>query len=92
MQIECYESVGLADLLAKRGADELANKITADFDLAISAIASLETSLFQNHADPAAQEALRELYEVLGRLLSALKREVPSALEITLGFNSNDGD
>ena len=86
------ESVGLADLLAKRGADELANKITADFDLAISAIASLETSLFQNHADPAAQEALRELYEVLGRLLSALKREVPSALEITLGFNSNDGD
>lgn len=86
------DSVGLADLLAERGAGELANRITEDFDLAISAIASLETSLFQNHADPAAQEALRELHDVLGRLLSALKREVPAALKITLGFNSNDGD
>lgn len=83
---------GLANLLAKRGAAELAEKISADFDRAISATAAIEGNFFEDHAEPAAQQSIHELHQVLGGLLAALKREVPAALEITLGFNANDGD
>lgn len=83
---------GLDELLKKHGAAELSDKVTAQFDRAISATASIEGSLEQNHAEATNAEAIATLYATLGDLLAAFKREIPSTLGITLGFNSNDGD
>ncbi|MBB3048258.1 hypothetical protein FHR99_002532 [Litorivivens lipolytica] len=83
---------GLNELLQARGATELSDTVTTQFDRAISAIASLEGSLEQNHAKAANAESLETLYATLTDLLAAFKREIPSTLGITLGFNANDGD
>jgi predicted lipoprotein len=83
---------GLAMLLKQRDGEVLADNINNLFDRAVSVTASIEGSLFDNHNDSDTQLAIIQLHGLLGELLGALKREVPAKLNITLGFNANDGD
>lgn len=83
---------GLATLLKHRDGEVLANEINAKFDRAISITAAIEGSLFDGHNTSDTQLAILHLQGLLGELLAAFKRELPAKLNITLGFNSNDGD
>ncbi len=83
---------GLALLLRQRDGEALADRINKLFDRAVSVTASIEGSLFDNHNDADTQLAVIQLHGLLGELLSALKRDLPAKLNITLGFNANDGD
>ena len=86
------DGAGLEELLRHRDKEELSQKVTALFDRAISATASIEGSLSENHREAANRSAINTLHQTLGELLAAFKREIPATLGITLGFNANDGD
>ncbi len=83
---------GLAALLEHHNGQALADNINTLFDRAVGVTASIEGSLFDNHGDGDTQLAIIQLHGLLGELLGALKREVPAKLNISLGFNANDGD
>lgn len=86
------DGAGLEELLRHRDKEELSRQVTALFDQAISATASIEGSLSENHSEAANRSAINTLHQTLGELLAAFKREIPATLGITLGFNANDGD
>lgn len=81
---------GLNTLLVERGNRQLAGDINRQFDQALSLGAAIEGIDAPSRGDTPL--ALRQLYELLGKLLSHIKHDVPAALNITLGFNANDGD
>lgn len=83
---------GLAALLKHHGGEALANNINNNFDRAVSVTAAIEGSLFDDYGDSDTQLAIIQLHGLLGELLAAFKRDLPAKLNITLGFNANDGD
>lgn len=86
------DGAGLEELLRHRDKEELSQQVTALFDRAISATASIEGSLSENHSEAANRSAINTLHQTLGELLAVFKREIPATLDISLGFNANDGD
>ena len=53
---------------------------------------SIDISLIQAITHPPDQDKLAKIDKQLADLLAQLKRPLPTALGITLGFNANDGD
>ena len=57
-----------------------------------AALAAIEQPLAKAVSDPADIERVITLYSENQTLLRLLKTDVVTALGLTLGFNSNDGD
>ena len=81
---------GLNTLLAERGNPRLADDINRRFDRALALGATVEG--IDAPSRDGTLSAVGQLYGLLGELLIHIKHDVPAALNITLGFNANDGD
>jgi predicted lipoprotein len=83
------ETAGLDRLLRQAGEDELAARISAQFERIEQQLAPLGDSLLR---------ALEQDYDALGavatelKTLNSLLNEAMLALNVQLGFNSRDGD
>lgn len=84
--------VGVMPVLEAQGHKDLANRITAAFNASRERLASLPAPLFTQLQEPDALPQLQAAWDSLGQLLPLLKTELPTALQVHLGFNSNDGD
>lgn len=84
--------VGVLPVLEAQGHKDLADRITAAFKDSREHLAPLPAPLFTQLQEPDALPLLQAAWDSLGRLLPLLKTELPTALQVHLGFNSSDGD
>ena len=82
----------LRRLLAAKGNDELADKIQTQINMCLSLVSAIDIPLSLAVMDVAHKQQLEALHQAVGELNSLLKSGLSSALDIKLGFNSNDGD
>lgn len=83
---------GLAAYLAAKGHAKLSQEVDEAFQRALVAVNALDSSLFEVASDPRGDPRVTRLYVTVSELLTLLKRDLPKALNITLSFNSKDGD
>lgn len=87
------DGYGLADYLAEQPQVEAG--LLSDIDRGFAAVnkqfAKLSGPLFEQLGEPHSYDELAELYRQLGALEKSLS-QLPERLQISLGFNSNDGD
>lgn len=85
------DQYGLEDYLRDTQHADLAKTLS---DLMSAAIKETEQSaaFFTAVTDKEQRLQLDHLYQTLGELLSTVKNDLPPALGVQLGFNSNDGD
>ena len=86
------EGFGLDDLLRAKAQNELAETIDQQFELSIAAADALPGKLFDAISAGQDAAALAALDSASRDLISLLKRDLPAALGIKLGFNAKDGD
>lgn len=79
-------------LLAAAKQQALAKRIEDSFAEVGETFAALPQPLFSSVTQPAALPQFQAAFDQLGVLLGLLKRDVPAALGLQLGFNANDGD
>jgi predicted lipoprotein len=79
------------DYLISRKQNILAKKINAQFDTVLAQL-SQAPALFDAVADNQQRETIEQIYKTLENLVGTLKNELPPAMGVQLGFNSNDGD
>lgn len=83
---------GLRPLLLAGGHKPLAQQLDDTFNLVAKTLASLPSPLFTQIQEPSALPQFQAAFDQLGQLLALLKRDLPTALGLQLGFNANDGD
>lgn len=82
---------GFSTYLDNQGQHALNHQITEALDSIHTALAKSDTSLF-NSLNEGDAEYWQAVVKDLEPLIQVLKHELPQALNIQLGFNSNDGD
>ncbi len=84
---------GLGMYLGQKGHAILANNINENVQTTRGAIEAMPTSLFEQLNQPQGQaQAVKDLQDHLLQLTQHFKTDIPTALNIQLGFNNNDGD
>lgn len=83
---------GLRPLLVAGDHQALAQQLDDAFANAEKILGQLSGPLFTQIADPAALPQFQTAFDQLGKLLGLMKRDLPAALGLQLGFNANDGD
>jgi predicted lipoprotein len=71
---------------------DLDQQIHQQFSLVLQQLQQLEKPLFIAVTEPEQQLLLTALYSDVTGLVTLMKNELPSAMGVNLGFNSNDGD
>ncbi len=71
---------------------ELAVKITDAFNVALRSLEQIPLSLHKAVADPAARQTVLNLRTQIDQLQTLFAGPAPQALDLSLGFNSLDGD
>lgn len=82
---------GLGMYLGQKGHATLANNINKNLQDTRSAIEAMSASLFEQLNQQQSQAA-KDLQDHLLQLTQHFKTDIPTALNIQLGFNNNDGD
>lgn len=82
--------IGFAPLLADNS--ELAGRIDSTFARAVALCRKNEESLYDSAADPELRPALQRLLSAVSELKRLIGGELPSAIDLPLGFNALDGD
>ncbi|MGH1370829.1 MAG: imelysin family protein [Cellvibrionaceae bacterium] len=82
---------GLGIYLRQKGLATLAESITQNLQKTRYAIETMPASLFEQLSQPQAPAAV-SLQNHLLQLTQHFKTDIPTALNIQLGFNNNDGD
>jgi len=82
---------GVDDLLRAKRASVLAYSIDTGFESVAAALPE-DLVLFDAVDDPEEAARLEALHAELTVLVRAIKNDVPPVLDVTLGFNSRDGD
>lgn len=90
--IDMLYSAGLETYLVTRDQAALAQTLRRQLDTTRSALDAAMTPLFDAATQPQTREQLGALQAEVAELVRLLKRELPPALGVSLGFNSNDGD
>lgn len=90
--IETVFNAGLAQYLHEKGEAALVQNIQAQLTTATGLLTALKQPLFEAVHNEEQHQALTALHSEIVRLIALLKRELPPAIGVTLGFNSNDGD
>lgn len=85
-------STGLSPLLLAGGHGALAQQLDEAFNLTGKILADLPAPLETQIQEPALLPQFQAAFDQLGQLLALLKRDLPAALGLQLGFNANDGD
>ena len=85
------DGFGFDDYLRQKGQKTLADKLSNQFSQVIGQSAALP-AMFDAVNDKLTRKPLEQIYQTAGELLATLKRELPPALGLSLGFNANDGD
>lgn len=83
---------GLKPVLIAEGHADLANRIEQSFGDSRKALSALPAPLFDHVRNEQALPQFQAAWDTLGQLIALLKRDMPDALQIQLGFNSSDGD
>jgi predicted lipoprotein len=83
---------GLRPLLLAGGHKTLAQQLDDTFSRAGKTLASLPHPLETQIQEPSALPQFQAAFDQLGQLLALLKRDLPAAMGLQLGFNANDGD
>ena len=78
--------------MAHHGAAPLADQIQAQVNKCLSLLSDIDKPLSEAVMDSAYKPRLDALHQAVGELNSLLKSGLAPALQIKLGFNSNDGD
>lgn len=84
--------IAIKPLLYHRQSSALADRIGKHLSQIKDLLAKQATPLFVTLRDPKTHDGWQSVWLELGQVLSLLKRDVPNALSLKLGFNSNDGD
>ncbi|MCB1667239.1 MAG: imelysin family protein [Porticoccaceae bacterium] len=82
---------GMDDYLRSRNQKVLAEKINAQFDTVLTTV-SQAPAIFDAVTDKQQRQVIEQIYQDLKILVGTLKNELPPAMGVQLGFNSNDGD
>lgn len=90
--IDAQDGYDLRRLLAHHGAAPLADQIQAQVNKCLSLLSDIDKPLSEAVMDSAYKPRLDALHQAVGELNSLLKSGLATALQIKLGFNSNDGD
>jgi predicted lipoprotein len=90
--IQSLYRTGVRPLLLAGQHKALAHQMDDTFASSEKKLGDLPHPLFTRVAEPAALPQLQAAFDELGKLLSLLKRDLPAALSLQLGFNANDGD
>lgn len=87
------EAYGIDDYLRDiKQQAELSDKINVGFKRSIVAASAIDGSLFDIANKPTGRQAILKLHSELSTLLALLRNDLPTALGVSLGFNSKDGD
>lgn len=81
-----------AYLASQQDGQNIAEQISTQFTEMKAQLAAVKPPLIEAVKQPDGQQSLKALNQATGQLLGLLKNPLPKALNITLGFNSNDGD
>jgi predicted lipoprotein len=90
--VEEMYRIGFAPLLHERGADETDRQIRHAFSEVLKAATVIEQPLFAIVSDDAQRTPLEKLKASCSSLKRLIGEQLPQALDISLGFNSLDGD
>ena len=82
----------LRRLLAAKDNEPLADQIQSKINQCLSMLAAIDKPLAVAVTDLAYKPRLEAIHKAVGELNTLLKTDLAAALEIKLGFNSNDGD
>tara|TARA_R110001592_G_scaffold50620_7_gene156452 strand:- start:1270 stop:2427 length:1158 start_codon:yes stop_codon:yes gene_type:complete len=84
---------GIDDYLRDiKGQTELSDKINEGFKRSILAASAIDGSLFTIANEATGRQTILKLHSELNTLLTLLRNDLPTALGVSLGFNSKDGD
>jgi len=83
---------GLRPLLLAGNHKALAQQLDAAFNLTGETLSRLPGPLVTQIQEPSTLPQFQAAFDQLGQLLALLKRELPTAMGLQLGFNANDGD
>ena len=86
------QGYGLFQYLKDKKHDDIAEQLVIHLDNVLLAMQQIQLPLSQAVMDPSQQDALQASVRSLGELETFLKKQLAPALELSLGFNSNDGD
>ncbi|WP_269619020.1 imelysin family protein [Zhongshania sp. BJYM1] len=87
------EAYGLDDYLRDvKQQSALSDKINDGFKRCIAAASAIEGSLFSIANKPEHRQPILAFDSELANLLAVLRNDLPTALGVSLGFNSKDGD
>ncbi|WGW04280.1 imelysin family protein [Tropicibacter oceani] len=78
--------------LARHLSDQPIPRTDAAFETALSQAKDLDDATFDGVSDPAARLKIEVLQQSIGFVRDAIQGEIGSALGLTAGFNSQDGD
>ena len=70
----------------------LSDKINEGFKRCIVAASAIDGSLFDIANKPEHRQVILDFHRELSQLLALLRNDLPTALGVSLGFNSKDGD
>lgn len=82
----------LKPVLIAEGHTDLAARIEQSFSDSRKSLNALPSPLFDHVREAQALPQFQAAWDTLGQLVSLLKRDLPNALQIQMGFNSSDGD
>ncbi|MBQ0760250.1 MAG: putative lipoprotein [Zhongshania sp.] len=87
------EAYGIDDYLREtKQQGELSDNINNGFKRSIDAATAIDGSLFSIANKPESRQVLLDFHSELSKLLALLRNDLPTALGVSLGFNSKDGD
>jgi len=86
------ELLGLTDFLIANDQQALASRLIMQLDVIQTTLNTVNKPMTEAINDDESRAALSKAHTDLAVLISTLKRDIPIALNITLGFNDNDGD
>lgn len=86
------ELLGLTDFLIANDQQALAARLLTQLDAAQITLNSVRKPLTEAINHDESRQALSKAHADLAMLINTLKRDIPIALNISLGFNDNDGD
>jgi len=86
------ELLGLTDFLIANDQQALASRLLMQLDAIQVTLNTVNKPMTEAINDDKSRTALSKAHTDLAVLIGILKRDIPIALNITLGFNDNDGD
>jgi len=86
------ELLGLTDFLIANDHQALASRLLMQIDAIQTTLNTVDRPMAEAINHDESRAALSKAHTDLAALISTLKRDIPIAMNITLGFNDNDGD